>query len=141
MQSRSALHPCDEVIDVEGQRYGGSFVRRGCGQPDSQLVAQALAEIQADPCGAVNGPPILAGKSLLEYPRQVALWDADPVVRNGQEHLVARPLREDAQCGMLRGAVLDGVADDLIEDKAHPFVVCIDNWLQVIYCDRHITLP
>ena len=80
VQSVSALHSSDKVVDWEDKRNACPVALGTDWQSNPQFIAEPFTKVQANPGGTMNRSAILSGKSFLENAGQIALWDSDSII-------------------------------------------------------------
>ena len=138
VQGFSAPHPGDVVIVGKKEADAGALPLPGLdANANAQLIAQPLAEVEPEAGGAGDGPAVCAGESFVKDAGQVLRRNADAVIlqqKDGGPFLA--PARKAE--GGRRAAILDGVANELVQNETDPLVIGADHTDLTRHRDGHL---
>src|SRR5580698_640746 len=110
----------------EGEAEGGSSARRGLLQPDTAavLLHDTLANRQSNAAARVLITAVQALEES-ENPLRILRLDSDPIVNHGKYPPAVLLDCSDLDTRSLLAAILDGVANQILEDLGEP--ACMDS--------------
>src|SRR5699024_8359005 len=128
----SKARALQHALGGEGQRHrGAAALFTVDGDLYIHLAAQFPAQIQPDPRGMGETPPVLPGEALVKDAGQVRRVDAGTVVADRKQRAVALRFAGNFQAQRAL-PVFDGVGQDLPQDENAAFAVRADRHVQPV---------